>query len=622
MNFFENYIQIQNISSNGLGDAIKGSIIEFSQKYLETFDYKTRKLGLLHGQVQSGKTAQALGIIAKAADEGFKLFIYLTTDNISLQQQTLDRAQRSLPTFNVYGEMDELSFLQNGFSKPVILILKKNPRVLSTWLTNIQRTDIAKKRAIMIVDDEADNASLNTKINQQEQSRIYQLLEQLFTISPSGFYLQVTATPQALLLQTNNSIQKPSFAYAYKPGKKYLGGDDFYIKGEQIQKVVDDKDVSLLLDTDSLPESLKKAILAYLIITIQLDHENKKSCNMLIHPSHKVKVHGKVKTKIQTLLSSLIIDYLANSPAIRDEIFYAWNDIKETYPSIIPFQVAYEKFGSIITNVKVLVLNSISEKSGDINNGYNILIGGNVLGRGITISSLQVVYYTRESKTPLADTITQHQRIFGYDRIFSLSRIFATQKLLKIFRELSEANQVIFNGVDHGNLENIPILLPEKIKPTRMNVVETNSLELIVGDVNYFPLEPLDTNTTTLDKILGISDSTKPISLDEAVDIVSHQRVNDFIDWNKDVYQAAIIALKERQPQVSCLLIVRTGRKIKKGTGTLLSPNDRALGEANNDKLVLTMYRLTGEASLGWNNKPLWVPNIKFPKDKVFWRTA
>ncbi len=98
------------------------------------------------------------------------------------------------------------------------------------------------------------------------------------------------------------------------------------------------------------------------------------------------------------------------------------------------------------------------------------------------------------------------------------------------------------------------------------------------------------------------------------------QEVQDNLDWNKDAFTASATALMSKKPAVKCLLIIRTERSIQKETGSLLSPDDRALGDSNPDKLVLTMYRLKGEIEKGWNGVPLWVPNIKLPNGNVFWK--
>ena len=621
MTNFSDYIEVVNLASPGLGDSIRGPIEEFSTKHLDSFNYNEKMVGLLHGQVQSGKTAQALGIISQAADRGFRLFLFLTTDNVSLQQQTLDRAQRFLPMFQVYDETEDTNFYKNGISKPIVLVLKKNQRVLSSWFDNFSKSRFVQQCPMLIIDDEGDAASLNTKVNKNDQSKINQLIENIFRIPPSGIYLQVTATPQALLLQGISSGWKPTFAYSFNPGPAYRGGKDFYNEKTNLQRVVDDGDVNVLLSSPIVPESLRKAFLQFIVASIQLEREGKTVSNMLIHPSHKVRDHAKVKVKLHDLISSLMIDYIAKSPSLKDQFYYAWLDMQETYPSIANFDDVWGKFGKVVSTLRVFVLNSKMERNSDYNRGMNILIGGNVLGRGLTIQGLQVVYYTRQSKTPLADTVWQHQRIFGYDREIGLCRVFATRQLFKIFRDLTEASQVLFEAVSKEPIERIPIMLPENIRATRKEVIKSDDIEFIAGGVNYFPSEPSDKNTSALDSKLGVENKERIISLEEALHIVQLQEVDDDIDWDKEAFIGALKALIERKNgNDRCLLLVRTGRSITKGTGTLLSPNDRDLGEANPDKLVLTMYRLIGEREKGWNGKPLWVPNIKLPKGKVFWR--
>jgi hypothetical protein len=88
--------------------------------------------------------------------------------------------------------------------------------------------------------------------------------------------------------------------------------------------------------------------------------------------------------------------------------------------------------------------------------------------------------------------------------------------------------------------------------------------------------------------------------------------------WNQHSFADCVETLK-KTAKYNCHLVVRTERSISKGTGTLLSPTDRELGTHFNDRLVLTMYRLKGEASKGWEDRPIWVPNIKFPDGTYFY---
>lgn len=81
------------------------------------------------------------------------------------------------------------------------------------------------------------------------------------------------------------------------------------------------------------------------------------------------------------------------------------------------------------------------------------------------------------------------------------------------------------------------------------------------------------------------------------------------------------MALNSKRPQTKYRLIVRDNRDISFGTGTLLSPTDRKLGESFKDDVVLTLYRVKGEISKGWNGSPLWIPNIKFPDNTCYYDT-
>ena len=94
----------------------------------------------------------------------------LTTDNILLQQQTLERVQRDLSDFCICGENDSTLFKENNLRKPAIIVLKKNSRVLRLWANTFLSTGFLRGNPLFIVDDEADASSLNTKVNSGGQS--------------------------------------------------------------------------------------------------------------------------------------------------------------------------------------------------------------------------------------------------------------------------------------------------------------------------------------------------------------------------------------------------------------------------------------------------------------------
>ncbi|MBS3886148.1 MAG: hypothetical protein KGZ56_03735 [Dethiobacter sp.] len=88
-------------------------------------------------------------------------------------------------------------------------------------------------------------------------------------------------------------------------------------------------------------------------------------------------------------------------------------------------------------------------------------------------------------------------------------------------------------------------------------------------------------------------------------------------DWNGYTFAGFVKSFIAENPLAQGKLIVRRGRDIAKGTGTLLSPNDRKLGDAISDQIVLTMYKITG--TKGWNGLQLWIPNIKLPGDAIYY---
>lgn len=621
--FLDNYLRRVGATNPALVEALTKSAEEFARKHIDTFDHNSHVSGLLYGHVQSGKTGQMLAIAATAADRGFKFFILVTTDNVILHKQTLERAKNFLggfmAGFNVLGETDEEAFLTRGLSMPTILVLKKNSGVLKTWANNIATNPIYKDEPLFLLDDEADASSLNTKVNQNEQSTINMLLEKINKQSPSSIYLHVTATPQSLVLQIELSGWKPQYSFYLPPNKGYLGGDFFY--GEDSKNLIETEDNERddLLKAEHVPIGLRKAVLHFLVVASDLFlTKERPACSMLIHPGVKISEHSTVRTKVEKFLEGVKTDLIANSSTLEFDLRDAWEELSKTKAGIKPFDEIMRFLRADMPSVNITVLNSKTPEGSVYDKGLNIVIGGNTLGRGVTFPGLQIVYYCRSAKTPQADTSWQHARIFGYDRDPGLCRLFSPRPLIKLFRELNDANNALFSTLLEKGPQAVSLLTPKGTRPTRMSVVLKEDLMVIAGGVNYFPLNPTHNSLSVLDAELGNKDTEKDISLDEAEKILRLISVEKSDLWNQHSFADCVETLK-KGAKYDCRLIVRTERSISKGTGTLLSPTDREMGAHFNDRLVLTLYRLKGEASKGWEDRPLWVPNIKFPNGTYFY---
>lgn len=606
--------------------SVRGTVNDISKNHLANFSYMNHEVGLLLGQVQSGKTGQMFGVMSAAADHGFELFLVLTSGMTALQQQTFERAMQSIDTFNVCNENDEVRFLSKKLRQPTAIVLKKNASVLRKWKNHLASSGYCTGRPIFIIDDEADATSLNTKINKkdlEEKSTINQILEDIKHLCTSSFYLQVTATPQPLLLQSLDSGWKPEFIHYFKPGNGYLGGSFFYSKPTPFTNIsTQDDELSLLLETDETPHGLKLAATTYLVTAAHQMSEKRKVCNFLIHPSSKIDDHTVIANKLKTYMKYVIAN--TDDPEVQRQLEQSYVGLRQSKPDIIDFKDVISFLGSK-PDFKYITMNSgpDSETTPDINDGLNIVVGGNSLGRGVTFKGLQTVYYLRSAKKPQADTFWQHSRMFGYDRDPLLMRVFMPRALYNLFAEINSSNEVLYEQIEHGNLDKLQLMFPPGVKPTRDSVVDKSKLDVLVGGVNYFPPNPDQSNAFELDSILEQYNEKKlshEIDTETAINILSRIKDDKINNWNISSYISALRALaSEKGFDDKIVLIVRRDRNIGNKTGTMLSPDDRRLGGSVTEKSVITLYRNVGDPDKGWDGSPFWMPNLKLPKGKVFY---
>ena len=629
MSFLETYTN--SLNNPPLSDSIKKTAKEVIANVESRFDFSGQLTGLLLGNVQSGKTGQMLGVISGLADKGYRVFILLTTDNVDLQRQTYNRVKDALTTFTVLSESDVVLFNPQNLLKPIVIVLKKNTSVLRKWGNLLASSQLNTGLCLCIFDDEADAASLNTLVNKNRTSTINKHLQRIKETASSSLYFEVTATPQSIILQSGISGWKPAFVNYFKPGDAYLGGNFFYsnptsycikfTSENELEEISEEGDVLC-------PEGLRKSIMSFLVVCAYKRIKGETNCNFMIHPSIRIAIHNKFTECVQEFLN--LLQQSTSDNGFKEQLKEAWTDLQQTKPDLVHYDDIYEQVIEILDNTLICVipLNSKSFICRDANNpdaldlskGLNIVVGGNTLGRGITFPHLQTVYYCRSSKTPQADTFWQHSRIFGYDREKELVRIFIPQSLHSLFVSLNESNEILTKQIENG-IDNIQIIYPEGIKPTRKNVLDNKYLNLIVGGVNMFASNPISNYTQDVDKLVEKYANLEyaNVSAETLISILKKTGSADYTDFDSKKYIPCIKALQEKRPTIKCRLIVRTNRDISKGTGTLLSPTDRKLGEKFNDDITLTIYRINGSTDKGWNGVPIWIPNIKFPNGICFY---
>ena len=604
-------VYLKKISDRGnikLAESIKRTADDVGNKYIKTFLFSSHEIGLLFGNVQSGKTGQMFGIMCKAADLGFPVFLLLTTDNVVLQQQTLDRVRSDLEGFCICGENDARLFTENSLIQPTIIVLKKNARMLKLWSNILNSTGFMKGNPLFIIDDEADAASLNTLVNKDRQSSINKYLDIIKKGASSSLYLQVTGTPQAIFLQAVASGWHPYFTYYFQPGDAYLGGDFFFPTAGK------PKCISYL---EAEKDPVRQVIIRHLAVSAQILLSGGKVSNCLFHPSVRVSTHEKYADDIRKSL----IWCSENIGGDLDGMLQAhYEDIMPVKSKKCSYDEILQKVHELLEkkSVKVLTMNGKSDiESAEYSEGCNFVVGGNTLGRGVTFPGLQTIYYTRTSKKPQADTMWQHSRMFGYDRDPGLMKVFIDEHLYKLFADINATNNSIIAQIERG-INNVKLYYPEGLNPTRKNVLDKEHVDILSGGTNYYPSYPDNDSIEVISKLLETFTEDVPyyqVSLKMIKEVLTH--IIPSPDFRLDAFQSVIDAILAERPTGQGILIVRRNRNVTQGTGALLSPNDWQLGNSFTDKTVLTMYQVTG--TKGWGGKQLWVPNIKLPDNTMYY---
>lgn len=609
MSYLQDYLdKIINRGNIGLAESISATAEDVGNNYLKNFSFTTHEIGLLFGNVQSGKTGQMFGILSKATDLGFPAFVLLTTDNVVLQQQTLDRVKSDLEGYCICGENDAGLFVENSLILPTIVVLKKNARILKLWANIFNSTGFMRGNPLFIIDDEADAASLNTLINKNQQSSINKYLEVIRNGSASSIYLQVTGTPQSIFLQTVESGWHPLFTHYFKPGNSYLGGDFFFPKNET---------ANCITYLDTLENAERDVVIRHLLVSSQILVSGGIVSNCLIHPSVRQSVHQKYADNIL-----LELNWCKNnlSGDFTDQLKRQYDMLAPLKTEKAPFSQLFECISSILLNdeAKVIIMNGKTDVDSDeYSSGCNFVIGGNTLGRGVTFPSLQTIYYTRASKKPQADTMWQHSRMFGYDRDPGMMMVYIEERLYKLFADINATNNAIISQVEQG-LDDVKIYYPKGLNPTRKNVLDADHVITISGGTNYYPFYPDNNTIEQISNLLASFTETEPyyqVSLRLIKEILSHITTDS--DFKLSSFQSILDTMLAESPTMQGILIVRRNRDITQGTGAILSPNDWQLGGSFPRKVVLTMYQVTG--TKGWRGKQLWIPNIKLPQGAIYY---
>ncbi|QWT20143.1 Z1 domain-containing protein [Bacillus sp. NP157] len=480
--------------------------------------------GLVMGDVQSGKTASYSGLVAKAADSGYKVIVLLTGTIEDLRSQTQERLDEGFvgrdsrqllrgevsgakigagrfrsQTPNVLTSIDSDFLTSNmaalrgiplkNINEPVLLVMKKNSTALRNLCTFLdgQAGAAGDKLAIplLVIDDEADNASVNGKKDEDSPSTINSLIRAVLGRFHQATYVAYTATPFANVFinpdPDGTDLFPKNFIYSLSAPTSYIGASAIFGEdGDWTDQVVDIDDADSVfpakhkktLEVSELPPSLLDAANAFFLSCAIRDLRNEplKHRSMLVNVTTFTDVQIQVSELLNAYRYSMIEmvkQYLAD-----DDLWHGHDLLRSLHDTFVSryssVQVEWNevraKLYDSIASVKVVTVNQRTERAERLNYGMYeasekgrrvIAVGGMTLSRGLTLQGLCVSYFFRSSKA--YDTLLQMGRWFGYRPGYDdLCRIWMTDEVQRWFRHIAEVVAELRSDIRRMHANNQP----------------------------------------------------------------------------------------------------------------------------------------------------------------------
>ena len=471
-------------------------------------NHEFSRKGLIVGDVQSGKTATYTAIACKAADAGYRLIVLLTGTIESLRRQTqirldegfvgrdssqllqrtsvisnplvgvglLDGRKQATAFTSRNQDFNKVIATQLGFSienssVPVLMVCKKNAIILEnlrSWLETMNAQHGHIDVPLLLIDDEADSASINTSIDRDNATRTNKEIRQLLSLFRKSTYVGVTATPFAnVFIHPDTSDQMlgddlfpSSFIYALEAPTNYMGPEKIFGDGiSAFIAPVDDAELNLPIKhkisftLSALPESLHEAIRCFLLATTIRDLRNEGATHrsMLINVSRftivQEQVRALVDNEIRNLQRQIRLyaslppkEALKESPALA-QLHRTW---EREYQAVAQWTDVARALTASLAPVTVTAVNQRSGSAGldyqaNKENGLRVIaVGGNSLSRGLTLEGLSTSYFYRNSI--MYDTLLQMGRWFGYRGGYGdLCRLFISDDANNWFEHITQA---------------------------------------------------------------------------------------------------------------------------------------------------------------------------------------
>ncbi|MFC4312995.1 Z1 domain-containing protein [Steroidobacter flavus] len=627
--------------------------------------------GLMNGRVQSGKTNASIVTVALASGNGFRCFVILTSDNTWLGRQTVERFRLQLGAGDgpIVRSWEDWRHDPEDFVRSVqpyledtgiVLVSTKNTKNLEN-LARVLKCLGADQVPGMVLDDEADNASLNTNTARMasgrttEPSAIFALIGKIRAQMPNHVFVQITATPQSLLLQAIDHPLRPAWVVMVEPGEGYVGGETFF-EGESKYIVhVDGSEIEGLRsgkvdpnDASEMPAGLRRAVCFFVTATAlrELEHGRKEVLSMLIHIDHKKISHKAVESVLRRYLMWLD-KALRSKLAAHDRKFAesqmheAYEELQRTSAKLPPLSAIVSRLHSSLRNAEPQIIDADNpNQKPEYRPGRNFLIGGNRLGRGVTIEGLAVTYYARDAKTKMMDTVHQHARMFGYRKaLLPITRLYSPEHIVSALKDIHSSDEGTRQLLEReGTLDVKPVWVGPKLRPTRANVLNPADLRAVVSGVTIWPPNLIHAPAKVKPLLRKLEARLAPfidpdvyyeIPIDEMariLELMPSERV-PHRTWGDERIQQLLEAMKALPVAITSGIInVRRGRRGEEGYDVSQVAQERS-GFAHGTAMtklkarypgrpILLLRKQAGRTEKHWKGQAFYAPTLIVPQTR------
>jgi hypothetical protein len=513
--YWRRYKQL--LVQNGFGnnvitkmDIVTNEILDLLQNPMDEGTWQRK--GLVVGNVQSGKTANYSGLICKALDSGYRVVIILAGLLNSLRKQTQGRIDAGVIGIDSSLMMEDIALKEkligvgvyrhekmpvsittahadfnkqsasqrqtaiDQFKHPLVFVVKKNVSILRNLIDWLKNNNLnLSDHPMLLIDDEADHASINTKNDDLDPTKTNDKIRELLGLFSKNVYLGYTATPFANIFISPETPEEmvddlfpENFIKNLDAPTNYLGAERIFLQKEfALIREVDDYQNFLALKhkiheiPSFIPDSLKEAIIVFILVNairILRGHDSKHN-SMLVNVSRFTRIQSEVRLLIHDYLSQLvdsIVNYgeLDSNQALFDscikDLFDVWK--KEFINTEFKWSDIQKTLRMASARIQVIEVNSSSSAEKEIDysarnypKGRHIIaVGGLSLSRGLTLEGLSTTYFLRNSI--MYDTLMQMGRWFGYRQGYEdLCRIYMTQEARGWYAHIASATQELKN---------------------------------------------------------------------------------------------------------------------------------------------------------------------------------